>query len=217
MSDEVTTRRVDATVVGRVQGVGFRYFVLREATELGLRGWVANTAEGAVHCVAEGHERELRSLVARLEAGPPAAIVDHVSVAWMPATGRSGHSACGAAATAAIDRTSAVGPSAVSTGTGGLFHLSGARVILETMEPNTAAKELPGLYRAVLDRVGELSVSGHRDQANQVRAEAVRIYSRAWDDRARRELLALLRRNQDVTTSHPLPERGLLHRFIRAT
>jgi hypothetical protein len=63
------------------------------------------------------------------------------------------------------------------------------------MEPKSAAEELPELYRAVLDRVGELEAAGHRPVANRVRAEAIRIYSRAWDDRAHRELLALLRRN----------------------
>jgi hypothetical protein len=63
------------------------------------------------------------------------------------------------------------------------------------MEPKSAAEELPELYRAVLDRVGELEAAGHRPVANRVRAEAIRIYSRAWDDRAYRELLALLRRH----------------------
>ena len=56
------------------------------------------------------------------------------------------------------------------------------------MEPKSAAEELPALYRAVLDRVAELEAAGERDLANRVRAEATRIYSRAWDDRARREL-----------------------------
>jgi hypothetical protein len=63
------------------------------------------------------------------------------------------------------------------------------------MEPNSAAEELPALYRAVLDRVAELEAGGRRDVANRVRADATRIYSRSWDDRARRELEALLRHN----------------------
>ena len=82
--------RLDATVVGRVQGVGFRYFVLREAMALGLDGWVANTTDGAVRCVAEGRRELLESLLERLREGPAAAIVDRVSVAWMPATGTLG-------------------------------------------------------------------------------------------------------------------------------
>ena len=81
-----TAVRLDATVSGRVQGVGFRYFVLREAMALGLTGWVANTPSGAVRCVAEGPRDSLESFEERLHDGPPAAIVEHVSVAWMPAT-----------------------------------------------------------------------------------------------------------------------------------
>ena len=82
--------RLDATVVGRVQGVGFRYFVLHEAMALGLDGWVANTADGAVRCVAEGQRDLLETLLDRLREGPAGAIVDRVSAAWMPATGSLG-------------------------------------------------------------------------------------------------------------------------------
>jgi acylphosphatase len=82
--------RLDATVGGRVQGVGFRYFVLREAMALGLEGWVANTSDGSVRCVAEGPRAHLDGLLRRLEAGPVSAIVEHVSAAWMPATGTLG-------------------------------------------------------------------------------------------------------------------------------
>ena len=82
--------RLDATVIGRVQGVGFRYFVLREATDLGLEGWVANTPSGAVRCVAEGPRSALDALLRRLREGPPAAIVDRVIEGFMPATGGLG-------------------------------------------------------------------------------------------------------------------------------
>ena len=90
MPDDEPTVRLDATVGGRVQGVGFRYFVLREAMELGLEGWVANTPEGAVRCVAEGPRERLEVLLDRLREGPAAAIVERVSEAWMPATGTLG-------------------------------------------------------------------------------------------------------------------------------
>ena len=83
----VDPARIDVRVTGRVHGVGFRYFVLREAQALGLVGWVANVADGSVRCVAEGDRQALEALVARLNEGPPASIVDNVSVAWMPATG----------------------------------------------------------------------------------------------------------------------------------
>lgn len=85
------------------------------------------------------------------------------------------------------------------------------------MEPNSASEDLPALYRAVLDRVAEIAASGRRSLANELRAEAIRIYSRAWDDRARRELQALLRRHpgDDVETR---PEaRGNRHRPVSAT
>jgi len=82
--------RLDATVMGRVQGVGFRYFVVREATGLDLEGWVANTPTGAVRCVAEGPRSALEALLERLRQGPPSAIVDRVTEAFMPATGGLG-------------------------------------------------------------------------------------------------------------------------------
>ena len=82
--------RLDATVIGRVQGVGYRYFALQEARRLGLDGWVANTRDGAVRCVAEGPRAPLEILLGRLRAGPAAAAVDHVSEVWMPATGTLG-------------------------------------------------------------------------------------------------------------------------------
>lgn len=83
-------QRLDARVIGRVHGVGFRYFVWREATALDLTGWVANEANGSVRCVAEGPRAQLDALLELLREGPPAAIVEGVSEAWMPATGSFG-------------------------------------------------------------------------------------------------------------------------------
>jgi acylphosphatase len=82
--------RLDATVMGRVQGVGFRYFVLREAMALELDGWVANAMNGSLRCVAEGPRERLEVLLDRLWQGPAAAAVERVSEAWMPATGTLG-------------------------------------------------------------------------------------------------------------------------------
>jgi hypothetical protein len=62
------------------------------------------------------------------------------------------------------------------------------------MEQNSPAEELPALYRAILDRVADLESGGDRAEAARVRAAATRIYSRAWDEPARRSLTALLRR-----------------------
>jgi acylphosphatase len=82
--------RLDARVTGRVHGVGFRYFVFREAQALGLVGWVANLADGSVQCVAEGPRDRLEALLERLRNGPPSAIVEGISTAWMAATGTFG-------------------------------------------------------------------------------------------------------------------------------
>jgi acylphosphatase len=79
--------RVSVTVYGRVQGVGFRWFVRDRAEGLGLVGWVSNRADGAVELVAEGGPRELEALVAELRLGPRGAVVGRVDVVHGPATG----------------------------------------------------------------------------------------------------------------------------------
>lgn len=84
------------------------------------------------------------------------------------------------------------------------------------MEPNSAAEELPALYRAVLDRVGQIEASGQRSAANRIRAEATRIYSRAWDERARRNLEDLLRRSSDPVAGIQIPGRGVRRGTIPA-
>ena len=85
MSGEV--ERLDATVRGQVQGVGFRYFVRRRANQLGLSGWVANEPDGTVRCVAEGPSSDLDTLLAALHAGPPGSRVASVDAVRGPATG----------------------------------------------------------------------------------------------------------------------------------
>jgi len=63
---------------GRVQGVGFRWYVHREASELDLRGWVRNTEDGDVEVVAAGELADLAELRASLRKGPRGSRVDHV-------------------------------------------------------------------------------------------------------------------------------------------
>jgi acylphosphatase len=63
---------------GRVQGVGFRWFVQREASELELRGWVRNTEDGDVEVVASGSAEDLGELRSSLRRGPRGARVDNV-------------------------------------------------------------------------------------------------------------------------------------------
>jgi acylphosphatase len=79
--------RLDALVSGRVQGVGFRWFVVDAAQGLGLAGWVANLADGRVRCVAEGPRAALEALVVVLERGPSGAQVAGVETSWLAPTG----------------------------------------------------------------------------------------------------------------------------------
>ena len=82
MADDVA--RLDAVVRGLVQGVGFRYFVMREARRLELDGWTANEADGSVRVVADGPRETLEILLEALREGPPASIVERVAVNWPP-------------------------------------------------------------------------------------------------------------------------------------
>ena len=68
-------------VRGRVQGVGFRWFVEREANQIGVAGWVKNNEDSTVELVAAGEAEQLGRLRARLEAGPRASRVDRVDEA----------------------------------------------------------------------------------------------------------------------------------------
>ena len=82
MADDIS--RLDAVVRGQVQGVGFRYFVMREARRLELDGWTANEADGSVRVVADGPREALEVLLEALREGPPASIVERVAVNWPP-------------------------------------------------------------------------------------------------------------------------------------
>ena len=65
-------------VRGRVQGVGFRWFVEREAHMLGIAGWVRNNADGSVEVLAIGTRDQLSGFRGRLQQGPRASRVDDV-------------------------------------------------------------------------------------------------------------------------------------------
>jgi acylphosphatase len=74
-------------VEGRVQGVGFRYFVLNRAQQYDLVGWVRNTRDGDVEIQAEGPRAILERLLEDVRRGPQAAVVTQASVEWDSATG----------------------------------------------------------------------------------------------------------------------------------
>lgn len=80
-------QRLELRLEGRVQGVGFRMFIVDHAQALGLRGWVANESDGAVRVVAEGREDALLRLLLVARSGPPGARVDDVNETWAPPAG----------------------------------------------------------------------------------------------------------------------------------
>jgi acylphosphatase len=82
-----STGRIEAVVRGRVQGVGFRWFVSRVASRLELDGWVANEADGSVRVVAEGPVEALEELIDALERGPSGSSVADVAVNRFAPTG----------------------------------------------------------------------------------------------------------------------------------
>ncbi len=79
--------RLHAIVEGRVQGVGFRYFVVETAQSLGVNGWVRNRWDDTVEVMAEGDRQVLEKMLAALRRGPRAAFVSNVQIDWEPATG----------------------------------------------------------------------------------------------------------------------------------
>ncbi len=80
-------QRLHAFVSGRVQGVGFRYFVMEAAQQRNLTGWVRNRFDGRVEVLAEGPYEALNELLNQLRLGPRSAFVSNVDYEWLPATG----------------------------------------------------------------------------------------------------------------------------------
>ena len=74
------TRTIRLRIEGRVQGVGYRMFVERNAGALALDGWVRNRRDGGVEVVVSGPATAIDEFTARCRAGPPAARVDRVEV-----------------------------------------------------------------------------------------------------------------------------------------
>jgi len=79
---------VQAIVYGYVQGVFFRAFVSRQASELGLTGYVRNLPNEAVEVSAEGERKRLEKLIGYLKVGPPSAKVERVVTNWSEYTGK---------------------------------------------------------------------------------------------------------------------------------
>ncbi|MEO8510609.1 MAG: acylphosphatase [Chloroflexota bacterium] len=81
-------QRLVARIEGRVQGVGFRYWVRRQALRMGLTGWVMNLDdERSVQVVAEGEPVQIDHLEQLLRAGPPGSRVEQLEARREPASG----------------------------------------------------------------------------------------------------------------------------------
>ena len=74
--------RAEIVVNGLVQGVGFRYFVQREANKLGLKGFVKNLFTGEVLTVVEGEKAIVEEMIKKLRVGPSHASVKSCKVDW---------------------------------------------------------------------------------------------------------------------------------------
>ncbi len=85
--EKLMMKAVRIIASGLVQGVGFRYFVVRKARELGLAGFVRNKYEGDVEIVAEGNLGMLNQLIEELKVGPISSDVRNVKVEWIEPTG----------------------------------------------------------------------------------------------------------------------------------
>jgi len=79
---------VHIVVQGIVQGVGFRYFVYRHATGLGLSGWVRNLSTSDVEIEVEGDRSLIEELMKELKVGPRSAHVKDLKIEWQNFEGR---------------------------------------------------------------------------------------------------------------------------------
>lgn len=74
---------VKITVRGRVQGVGYRYFIARAISDFDVNGYVKNLYNGDVEIFAEGRNEFLEELVKIAKKGPPHAYVDEAKIEWL--------------------------------------------------------------------------------------------------------------------------------------
>jgi acylphosphatase len=80
-------QRVHLKIMGRVQGVSFRWYTRDKAEELGISGWVRNMPDGSVELVAEAGKELLNEFVEWCKSGPSLARVDEVSQRWEEGSG----------------------------------------------------------------------------------------------------------------------------------
>jgi len=78
--------QVQVVISGRVQGVWFRASTKQKAEQLGINGWVKNTADGKVVALFEGDEKHVQEMIEWCHHGPPLAKVENVEVKKQPAS-----------------------------------------------------------------------------------------------------------------------------------
>ena len=79
---QTMVEELSCQVRGLVQGVGFRWFVQRQASSRQLTGWVRNTYDGGVELVAQGSREDLESFLGSVRRGPRSAMVQEVTLEW---------------------------------------------------------------------------------------------------------------------------------------
>jgi acylphosphatase len=80
--DKTAIARAHLFIRGRVQGVGYRFFTVRTATDKGLAGWVKNIYGNGVEAVFEGDKAAIEAAVKRCSEGPPFSIISEIDVNW---------------------------------------------------------------------------------------------------------------------------------------
>lgn len=80
-------KRVRLIISGDVQGVGLRAWVVRQAKELGLTGWVKNREDGAIEVIGEGLKHDLEEFIKRCHDGPDLSWVERIDIQWQEAIG----------------------------------------------------------------------------------------------------------------------------------
>jgi len=85
---ESEAQQLHALISGRVQGVGFRYFVKQSVGEKPITGWVRNLFDGRVEVLAEGGKEDLNYLLRKLNEGPGVGYVEDIREHWGTASGQ---------------------------------------------------------------------------------------------------------------------------------
>lgn len=84
----VSDKQAHIIVQGTVQGVGYRYFTLKTARELGILGWVRNREDGSVELEVEGEEDTIKDFAADIGRKHPWAKIQNIEIQWKPFEGK---------------------------------------------------------------------------------------------------------------------------------